>query len=85
MGFWVSNKCKALASLGNIFNINSSLLREETKNRENYTPKYDGGYEVQGGENSSINVDFVLESVKNFMLPICLFNEDYITCYKIQT
>ena len=84
MGFWVSNKCKALASLGNIFNINSSLLREETKNRENFTAGNDGGDEVQGGDNSSINVDLVVESVKNFMLPICLFDEDYISCYKIQ-
>ena len=63
-GLRVGNKSKALSSLGNIFDINTGLLGEVAKNREDHAAGDDGGDEVQGGHNSSIYVDLVVESVK---------------------
>ena len=62
---WVGNKCKSLSSFGNIFDVDTSLLREVAKNREHHAARDDRGDEVQGGDNCSINVDLVVESERN--------------------
>ena len=61
--FWIGNEGKTLAPLGNLCNWDTSLLGEESKNREDNAGGDDGGEEIHGADEGCVPVDLVVELV----------------------